>query len=429
MVKDGKYFEYEMISGPVSACFMTKNDKTVVLFGDAHFSINNMCLPCREERDGCITIENFLEKVFKESKLSVDFFMETPYVSKESNIEHIFEQEQRIGQIIGNLMDKFGKCLVSKKSIECKKIYPNARLHYIDLRFGETYVMTFEKLYSISTALSTDIGIMKNIARNNQFDIDSPFIYAEPSISKYSKKFAEQIRTGNLFDLMKVILSSRKEYYDYIKLYWTSENFHADITKVLGKKLTDRLYPKNQETSYIKNKKQIKAHRIKKQLDAIVSNELRAYVIAYIETLFEDFLKNFDFKQFSHITEYFDVKLQNKKINKMNSTALHKYFSHASKVLEELDYLFLDTGVYLVDAYTISRMVKYYEKTDTIIAYAGDMHIGNYKMFFKEFVKMNVENEINQTMFYKYSQDADSQYDNRCVIAKENKPFRIRHRP
>jgi hypothetical protein len=425
MSKKGKYFEYDMISGPVSACFMTKNGKSVVLFGDAHFSIANMCLPCREEKDGCITIDKFLEKVFTESKLSVDFFMETPYVSKESDVQHIFEQEQRIGEIIGNLMDKFGQCLVSKKSKECKKMHPNTRMHYIDLRFGETYVMTFEKLYSITSFLAKDIGVMKNIARNNQFDIDSPFIYAESSISKYSKKFAEQIRTGYLFDMMKIILKSRKEYYDYIKLFWTSEDFNNDITKILGKDLVNKMYPKNQETTYTKNKRVIKAHRIKKQLDAIVSDELRNYVIAYIESLFEDFLKNFDFRQFSHVEEYFNINTQNQKIKKMNSSGLHKYFTNAAKVLDELDYLFLDTGVYLVDAYTIARMVKYYEKTDTIIAYAGDMHIGHYKMFFKEFIQMNVENEINQSMFYKYSQDADSQYDNRCIIAKENKPFKL----
>jgi hypothetical protein len=82
--------------------------------------------------------------------------------------------------------------------------------------------------------------------------------------------------------------------------------------------------------------------------------------------------------------------------------------------LEQLHILMLDTGVNLMDIYSLARMIYYNENNNSnIIAFAGDEHVTNYRNFFKKIgyakiVKASLVDKIDK------SQPLETDNVNRC---------------
>jgi len=421
-----KYIKLNKISGPVSVCILKDSEKQIMLFGDYHFAESNVCMPCNKPDEKCLTIDNLFELLFTRTKRNVDFFIESPFVSKESDVEHIFEQEQRIGEIIGNLINKFGNCLVSKKSDECKKLYPTTRLHYIDLRYGEQYVEKLSIFYQLATTFCNDINVMQNNVKRVKFDNSLSFMYLEPSSTNIQKQFPTTLRIKENVKMLKILLSSRQNFSEYLKLFLESNNYHSDLELMFSKEVIKKIYPKNTTSTYKINNNNISSHRIKKQIDLIKNPNYRFLVTQYITDMFDTILGNYDFKVFENLTDYFDIPSQRKFLSTKNSEEIFNLLSKAREGMVNLQYIMFDFSVCLVDAYAISRMVKFYEKTDTIIAYAGDMHIGNYKKFFIEYLKLTIQHEITATDAKIYDNSEQYINVNRCMVAPKNKPFMIK---
>lgn len=155
------------ISGPISmyTFSLPQQDHEVIIFGDMHFSYNNMCpKPCQAPE--CETITSFIQRYVasaKESKRSLDVYVELPYVTKsghplkplqlekvsKATSENVLDLEDattrkgvlggvRLG-ILGHLFKMFGKHMYDDET----KVLGNAsnvRFHYADARHEQNVV-------------------------------------------------------------------------------------------------------------------------------------------------------------------------------------------------------------------------------------------------------------------------------------------------
>jgi hypothetical protein len=365
------------ISGPVNVTILSHkesdNDNTITIFGDYHFNTDHQCSPCKISHN-CMSINKYLIKIYNEKNNdNVDFFIESPFILKNSKIKSAKEKTKYYGAVMGSLIHEFGECLVSSKTCDYNK--RNKRLHYIDIRYNEYYVYIFEKLRVIYETMKSDIKSAKKQGNNSNAVIRIGLLGIMNNF--YTNNDDKNIEPRVFFDATIAVTRSKKIFMDFVRLFYKSDSMHHDMSQLMGARVAKKLFP---------HEKQIT--KIRKQLIKLPVN-VQENIIEFIENKMEKFVTTIDFNKIKKIDKIFDPK------NHVYSNLDELYDS-----VSEIEYLLTDIGVYLVDLYTIARMYYYNHVIGSrVISFVGDMHSDNYRQFFKKYAKMNVDYPITPSLF------------------------------
>ena len=320
--------KHKYVNGPINIVHLRGNidgiEKDIYLLFDIHNSI--------EEQNNCRniniksseTIEDFIDKIFKNATKDkpVDFMLEI-FLSHLFNIypkikkEHIYINRLRIFMQQNFTLNKKGTTVISSK------IYPNARLHYIDIRDVFIEMINYEYI--------------KQVAYDEE--------YQNKQISNNTWK--------NILDKIIII-------YNRIK------KLHKNITKKIIKE--DDKYKILQIYAKISVKK-IKSKKRFKMLLYIIK-KIKERCVHKIVTNIIDFIINNEISIcFNKITNIYNI-LSSKLINDSK-----QFFKLVSQMYGYL----IEYSMYLMDIYAIRRILDkdYIMKT---ILYIGYDHACHYIM-------------------------------------------------
>jgi hypothetical protein len=127
------------ISGPISSSLYKRGDRHFLLLGDMHFSKQG---DCSKSSSGSVDVTVWLHKIMESSTKEhvVDVYLE----SQERSPTFIEKFTQQLGMTaspghIHDVINYFSsKQCLSKIKTRCAKLYPGARVHYVDPRSKPT---------------------------------------------------------------------------------------------------------------------------------------------------------------------------------------------------------------------------------------------------------------------------------------------------
>ena len=366
---------YEKIIGPSALTVYKIGEKYIFFFRDIHISSNKECAEfLKHNKDKCIQFDDFLNDLFLTAPYCIDFFLETisflqipkneianseTKLALEGQINLLRDQKNDQGIMINKLTGKYVDCLGPLKK-NCDK-FEKVRFHNIEFRrfvFGQynfwpdeiTSIFVIPLIYLLNDKTNYNISnkTVKNSIDVKNFDWTYRVHYLK-NINKYKKLF-ENIVDGDMDSLSENILSlfegfSKSEIVKEKLGNW-KQYFQPDILKTISP------YPK-----------------LNKQIIAL-NNEMQQHIKKYIKL------------QFNNEIEKHIVKI-NTNVDKFNNTEdleIFKKQTYIANIFEEVEKIIMLFAVYVLDAYTIARVMKSYTQYDSsvIIIYAGDDHIKNY---------------------------------------------------
>jgi hypothetical protein len=154
------------VSGPVSMYTFELAGTEIVVFGDVHFSYENMCAPACVKRGECETVVGFMRRraALAGPGRPLDIFVELPYVPKSEydkarQIRHIqaaaegdvlgeyptAAPSRRMLGILGQIYRAFGRFLYDDEAKRRISAANNTRFHYADARFDANVVRLVPK--------------------------------------------------------------------------------------------------------------------------------------------------------------------------------------------------------------------------------------------------------------------------------------------
>jgi hypothetical protein len=372
--------------------------KEILLFGDFHFSSTNECKKCKN--GGCIHLRDYIKKMIMRDDPNdpVDFFIETAFLPKTNITKSLSNvKESRYNKYIGEIAYSIGECLVPHKSGVCKRLYPNSRMHYMDTRSQEP----FTQVTSIIRNLSRDIAAVLEKILNNINDITL--------IENIDKKYTNVMEHDAIGQFTSFIVSSKKNFKNFIQILYKSKNPYDEIKKFvkIDKKLIDIMYNYNNNKSILHGET-----KYTKQLKKVP--QYADDIIEFNEAILDKFYNNFNFSRCKEYTHLMNMRELVENIITRPPVKQKQFIRQAIVDLEQLHILMLDTGVNLMDIYSLARMIYYNENNNSnIIAFAGDEHVTNYRNFFKKIgyakiVKASLVDKIDK------SQPLETDNVNRC---------------
>lgn len=251
------------VSGPISMYTFRfpKQDHEVVIFGDMHFSYNNMCpTPC--EKPDCETITSFIRRHMSDSRVtgrSLDVYLELPYVQKSGDplkhkqleilsktVEHnvvdlneIYGEQQhgvkgvikrgvkgrKVGMgILGHLFKAFGKHVYDDVT-KAVGNSSNVRFHYADARHEQNMVKMIprdvdrlvarldgdgSRMVRVLAAMIFGQSFGSSLPVEDRLDVfpDSLSLWRGRQVHKVAKQFLK-LPPGMLKDRLRIYLEMR----------------------------------------------------------------------------------------------------------------------------------------------------------------------------------------------------------------------------
>lgn len=229
--------------GPISLSehYSGKYDKHIYIFGDRHV-FKSKC-PDKAADKNIVEITNFLEEIITTNKDKlIDFYLETEYVGGFTNPDFKGGVEWEEPH---NYMNKLANLFVECFSVEKHKCpYKNVRMHYTDLRHGDSILKPFLNLLSIykdvedidfvlSTSLFADdrdhflkkvdenpwifrhafklhnIEEIKNLTPDSPINL-IPIVQSQMRLLEYDSKFVEKIKTEQKDKIIDFLLEKSK---------------------------------------------------------------------------------------------------------------------------------------------------------------------------------------------------------------------------
>jgi hypothetical protein len=423
----------DKISGPISA-YSTKIEKSYNFFGDAHFSMERTCSPCKDINisslklvtpngsDNCWDISVLLSEIFtqasKENKW-IDFYIEIPFLSGNNFRPSQKDIEKGIDQFgyLYKLYYIFYNCL---NKINCQ--YDTTRIHYVDIR------LEYQKV-----SLPEITKELKNLIIMSQQRV--PLKY-ETNINLY-ESYISINRVGNSMDkLLEMVGTDKRKRNLYIeetdklmrdlyfsggqnmsgkiepknfrlfKLYLLSDNFAKEASDLIELNhissnnelliLKDHLVP----PTMMVNRKGKNMHRIRAQLLALEEEGKKDLALKIYDFIISEYLKKVDnstiIDLWRGIMITYDGFINAKYRSLDDLQSLIYKFSQEFEKINQIQ-SFTVTGIsLLMDAYTLARMFRTYPDKSHIdsvktIIYAGDAHITTYVNFFENILKADFE--------------------------------------
>jgi hypothetical protein len=327
-MKSSKY-----ISGPYNMAHLRGNidgkPKNIYLMFDVHNTLDKQtdCLSNDIKKTDTIDVVDFFKNLFVSTKEKIDFMMEIHIEQIMRDSDHHVNDNRYISKMWEFTRSSFN-VNVNKTAVIKSKIYPNVRIHYLDVRDAYfDYIMPYD-FYSIA---------FNNITAEMSFD---------------NKNFNMQ-----------------KEYVEFI--YERLLNFN-------------NLIHEPSEQPNLSNEKNINLlefyHRIGKKtikheniyiLNYISNKIKRPYKYSQVETCIEHMKENMK-KYFKNIAKLYDSIMDMTDIFKFKemSDLLYSFYSHM-----------ITYSLYLMDMYTVRRITEK-DYINNVFLYTGGAHSDHYMFHF-----------------------------------------------
>lgn len=359
------------VLGPISISIyqLPEEHKTILIFGELHEK-EYTCKPDVNVTKQALPTNKFFETLaLAYPQTQFDFFLEAAYKSK--------RQDKYRGYLVGGpkvfdmgrLIQDWEPCLRIAKE-DCQ-LPDNARAHYVDIRdhplFGRFHPtwMTVGKEEVFALNLPDTIAEFLKLHQQGSAKEDLPY----PTV--------EEARSMAITVLTQVRALIAESWAQAKKLYSPAE--------LKGITTLDELW--------------FKALKIGKQIDAIKSPTLRREVLTY-----------WNVKVQTPVREAEAV------LKKSNQELIGSTTADFIKVAGDLTFApigrFLWSTVYLMDTYTIARMLRSFQggrDPEFIGYYAGDAHSENIREFF--IVYLNLQPLVHRT-------DRPAMYPMKCISVK-----------
>jgi hypothetical protein len=332
------------ISGPVSFYYLKPKDSSgnlplILLFGDVHFSYDNMCTDCtcEDEKNCCHAIydDNFLKKLEKLAKPNrpIDFYIE------------FFDNFDK-GVFFGSPLDKFMEFKFTfcyRHAVNLIKYKycpaPGIRWHYTDIRKSQRK-NNIENMFAIVQKFTEFCSFLKR--SNILFDITR-----DEWLSFDKSTLLDKL---NLETPLKIDVSKTEEMHKIIDLI--GDLRHLTIDKC-AEHIIDFIFESKSPSLIYK--------QFKKQAKTSVFAEKSSIVNMMHDSLFN----NNDFKLFQFDIKKLDIKI----LDQLKNFDLTGDYSVIRNYLMVINAVF-------VDLYTILRITKKVESPPSLcIAYLGNAHI------------------------------------------------------
>lgn len=441
------------LSGPVSAYSGTLNGQKILLFGDSHFSMENMCkTPCKmlqvngdnigninpEGSAACWELDRLFSDIFIDNEKRnqwVDFYLEIPFLPK-GEYKPTRRDIKKTVEAAGGLYNVFHVFYNCFDKYQCK--FDKVRFHYSDVRLEYRQAQKDE----IMTLMETMIGHV-----SPSFDISSATLqgYVMDRMEKSIGLLLQMIQTQNK-NRNKYIESTDKIikglYYSggqtmtgrvkplaeqLFKLYLVSDKYVSESEQLLNSLLdslddskTSRelllsvLMPK-----VIVNRHGKTMHRSRAQLEGLenegkeeLSNKIKKYLLEkYVKEVDNSLLVSLWSKFMQMYQRFINPRSGQIGVNQSSLMELKGEYDNFSRLLG----LSVSSTSLLMDGYILGRMFRSFPQKNHIdskvkIIYAGAAHIDTYLDFFTQV--MNVP-------FYSYGQSLDDllrkKEPNRCI--------------
>lgn len=166
----GSIEDHDQISGPVTITYHPNvmNNKDIYIFGDIHLENDGLCQMVFDNKP--IEIVDFFDKVFKNTDVPIDFFLEIPVVSLNKAIPSIplsipVPTPHPNGPM-ARLRDVYEGCFDGNLPNECINRYPNTLFHSMDIRQKTNGARNTGKL-TFFTQYSTILGQIASDCSNS----------------------------------------------------------------------------------------------------------------------------------------------------------------------------------------------------------------------------------------------------------------------
>lgn len=339
----------------ISEHYSEKYNKHIYIFGEKH----DRDKPC-QTRKHSINVDKFIiDTINNESKnKNIDFYLETPYISKTYNKEVKYKSNIQFFNI-PNFQNYYKDCFQYNKK-DC--IYKNVRFHYTDIRkpdFVNDQIFLFELKLFIRHIIRLPI--------NDQFEI----------LLKHNEEINEYKKLNNIKDFMEYGLKT----YSKLKILKNLESVsYPEVKILLLKHLEECLSKLDLNILKWNNIMEIVNYLIKQQEHNKKINEI---------DIDEDDL---DYGSGEENEESDD---EDNKIKRSKEQKIFEEYNKYHEKLVLLDETLTNYNVCFMDVYLISRMFRkfsdsthkkdiYSEEPKNIIIFVGDTHAENYRKFLKE---------------------------------------------
>ena len=323
-------------------------DYTLQLVGDFHGSIEGSCYPCNDKK--CKYISSFIEDQLKCSDIPTHFYLEMPFIYANEYVEDETNEFDPKRDFMGDIIFNLGKSAR-------KKSYPNALVHYTDLRmFGSLNLLQVAEGY---------------VSDHRKFDS-----------TLYDKNITPMKKA------LKLDFSSWEKAVDNIfEVYVYSNNFLKDFQKNMPNifKIMPHLHFQGnnwwvEETSFMGGFGRVPI--LRKEILKL-NTKAQELIIEYAELLQE--------------------KIKSMKFYKKESDIIQIIIEDFR--VEPAEIINVYIGSALIEIYTLARMFRTFdidenEKRKNVIFYFGNAHILHFNTWFlpllKEYTHVNEKQKFSK---------------------------------
>lgn len=398
----------ERVSGPVSfyKFRLPESDHTMFLFGDMHFSYDNMCEGCKKS-PSCATIVEFIDSKVADAKASgtsLDLFFEFPLIpGTVVNRGAYVDDNERFFMSDGTISTKMSNAL--RRISGASPAYIGV-FHTLYAKYGrQTYRHSSDtgrgdgkKDGESAPVQGNARGVRFHYADARSEDNVRRFLSWRKwkSILHWAHDFQTRIKdTGDMRRLLEVFLCGHRAgalpFQEGLRAVWGSDGVGV-------------------EKSWLSSFGGRCMHRTSKQV-AKLPPHLRRLVDRYIDDsidmvcrVLEKSRHNdhvFAYQKFRQaLAEYYIDETKSKRLKRR----AEKYAYFFAFIMS------LCVLIPIMDVYAIARMLKYAHenKGGTSIAYTGAYHTDQYARFFREYLGANV---VDCSSVPYYDEDVP-----RCVV-------------
>lgn len=397
--QDWYQFEFKSDSG---------DNKTIHLFSDIH-DFTNLCprtLNCVRHDSAlkkdtkCVEFDYFLELIFRKfvkEKRYLDFFLESPFRLEQRDLD--VKKDTNYIDIINN---RFRNCLiVSKQCI----FSPFVRMHYTDVRNPDykyitigSFVYEFYK-FMIECMLEY---YQNKITFSSLVYVVSVFNILLDIVSRKSKDISYILLTENNFE--KKILSIFDPLTSFVKAAYDRQSGPLERTATrqrsdVGEKVTrkiDEMF--SQLFSLVKKRGNDRIFIVKHQIDELRKENLRYNNKNVADIVLSFFIEFSDILSEKAMKENYRFWYENKYTEKILNS--NNMFDTAKELFEKKQEVINNNILFdltYLDAYILARIFRKFnsKESDTVIVYAGSLHIESQRQFFETFMSIRPEHFEN----------------------------------
>lgn len=432
-IKKPNNMKKDKLSGPISAYVTNMKNRSFNFYGDAHFSMENNCSPCKDINlrdltvslppgsENCWDISVLLAETFTQASNEgkwVDFYLEVPFIGSNTYNPTRKDTLSNVQDYITKLYYIFYNCF---NKLNCE--YNTTRFHYVDVRLQYKKL----KLPEFVSELEKLIMMENNATYTNElinYEMNVSLERVEKSLRKFGDMIAMKKRKRNQYiettdKLMRDLYFSGGQTMSgkidpknvrLFKLYLTSDNFAEEATELMKESLTIANDPTLNlalvTPTMIVNRRGKNMHRVRAQLEALEIEGQQELAKKIVDFTLNKYINNNRTNQIIDLWRGIMIAYDgfiNSKYRSANDTLMlfNKFMNEMDKNMK-LTYFSVSGIALIMDAYLLGRMFRTFPGKNHIdsvkkIVYAGAFHILTYVQFFEYLGNNFIKYDTNKT--------------------------------